>query len=267
MPEGDTILRTARTLTKVLAGAALTGASSPLPQIAASSLVGLGVSRVEARGKNLLIHFDDARVLYTHMRMTGSWHVYRTGERWQKPERLARVVLENERFVAVCFSAPVVELLSARQVERHPVLAGLGPDVLSPGFDVDEACRRLRERPELSLGEAVMAQAAVAGIGNIYKSETLFLCRADPFARIADTSDPSLRRLLAKARELMSRNTQGAGRRTRNTLSTERYWVYRRAGRPCRRCAGEIRMRGQGTARRSTYWCPTCQAGGPAGIG
>ena len=147
MPEGDTIFRTARTLTAVLSGQVVTRAASALHAVDRAGLAGHRVVGVEARGKNLLIHFDDARTLYTHMRMTGSWHVYRPGEAWQKPRALARVVLETERFVAVAFSAPVVEILTARELTRHPVLGRLGPDILAPHFDVDEACRRIRLHP------------------------------------------------------------------------------------------------------------------------
>jgi len=260
MPEGDTILRTARTLSRVLGGEVLTAARSSVPEVERARLSGRRVARVEARGKNLLIHFDDGRALYTHMRMTGSWHVYRHGERWQKPERLARVVLETAAFVTVVFSAPVVEILSPRELARHPSLERLGPDVLSPDFDLDEACRRMRNVPGETLAEALLRQSAVAGIGNIYKSETLFVCRADPFAPVSATDDRTLRSLLAKARDLMSRNLGSGPRRTRSDLAGERHWVYGRRGRPCRRCGHAIRMRRQGAGLRSTYWCPDCQA-------
>src|ERR1041384_1348710 len=131
MPEGDTIFRAARTLGKVLGGKAVTAFHSSLPKLADATLVGHRVVRVEPRGKNLLIHFDDERALYTHMRMTGSWHVYRPGETWQKPERQAKAVIETADMVAVCFNAPVVELFSASELERHPVLRRLGPDLLA----------------------------------------------------------------------------------------------------------------------------------------
>jgi endonuclease-8 len=238
----------------------LTAARSSVAAVERARLSGRRVARVEARGKNLLIHFDDGRALYTHMRMTGSWHVYRHGERWQKPERLARVVLETAAFVTVVFSAPVVEMLSGRELARHPALGRLGPDVLSPDFDLEEACRRMRAVPAETLAEALLRQAAVAGIGNIYKSETLFVCRADPFALVGGSDDRLLRRLLASARQLMSRNLESGPRRTRNSLSGERVWVYGRRGRPCRRCGHTIRMRRHGAGLRSTYWCPACQA-------
>ena len=261
MPEGDTIFRAARTLSKVLDGKTLTAVESPLPAIADAGLAGRSVEKVEARGKNLLVEFDDGRVLHTHMRMTGSWHVYRPGERWQRPRRQARVVLATEEFVTVCFDAPVVRLLSRAEVSRDARLAGLGPDILAPDFDLPETRRRLRELGDLAIGEAVMRQSAVAGIGNVYKSETLFLCRIDPFAPVAALSDRALGLILEKARALMQANLRGGPRGTRASLTRERTWVYGRSGRTCRRCGTAIRMRRQGDGARSTYWCPRCQPG------
>jgi endonuclease-8 len=259
MPEGDTIFRAARTLAKVLTGKTLTAVESPLAGIAEAGLAGRRVERVEARGKNLLVAFDDGRVLHTHMRMTGAWHVYRPGERWQRPRRQARVVLGTEDFVTVCFDAPVVRLLTAAELSRDARLTGLGPDLLAPDFDRTGARTRLRELGNLAIGEAVMRQSAVAGIGNVYKSETLFLCRIDPFAPVAALSDRALDQLLEKARSLMQANLGGGTRGTRPSLTRERTWVYGRSGRPCRRCQTPIRMRRQGTEGRSTYWCPECQ--------
>jgi endonuclease-8 len=259
MPEGDTIHRSARTLERVLSGKTVREVRSPLPAVANAHLSGLSVQAVEARGKNLLIHFDDGRSLYTHMRMAGSWHVYRPGEPWQLPQRRARVVLETDDFLAVCFSAPVVEVLSERQAARHGTLSRLGPDVLSSGFDPREALSRLREDPDRPIGEALLVQSVVAGIGNIYKSETLFLRRADPFAPVRAYSDEELLRTLERARELMSAGLEGSSRRTQPSVRGSSDWVYGRSGRSCRRCATRIRMRRQGLAGRSTYWCPHCQ--------
>ena len=262
MPEGDTIFRAARTLEKVLAGQVVTEARSSVPAVPAARLSGRTVERVEARGKNLLIHFDDGLALHTHMRMTGSWHVYRPGERWQKPERLARVVLATARFVAVCFNAPVVALLSAAELVRHPSLSRLGPDPLSRAFDPAEARRRLRELGDRPVGDALLRQSALAGVGNIYKSESLFLSATNPFRLVRDLTDPELDRLVAKARQLLSENVGAGPRATRPSLTRERTWVYRRNGKPCRRCGTEIRMRRQGAEARSTYWCGTCQPEG-----
>jgi endonuclease VIII len=259
MPEGDTILRAARALDRVLAGKRITSFESPLARLARTELAGRRVDRVEARGKNLLFRFDDGRALRSHMRMTGSWHLYRPGERWRKPSRLARAVLATEDAVAVCFNAPVVELLSARELDRHEPLARLGPDVLSPDFDLAAAVSRLRALPDTPIGEALLDQSALAGIGNIYKSETLFLCEADPFAGVGAFSEAELGRIVSKARALMSASVEGAPRTLRPIGRRARLRVYRRSGEPCRRCGTTIRMRRQGEATRSTYWCPRCQ--------
>jgi endonuclease-8 len=250
MPEGDTILRAARALGRSLEGKSLTAFSSPLPALAEADLAGRRVDAVEARGKNLLIRFDDGRALVTHMRMTGSWHLYEPGQPWKKPARLARAVLATADAVAVCFNAPVVELLSARQLLRSERLRRLGPDVLGPEFAASAAVKNLAALPGTPIGEALLLQSALAGIGNIYKSETLFACGADPFASVASFSTDELERIVRKARELMSTNLSGSRRPSR---------VYRRSGQPCRICGTRIRMCRQGDAGRSTYWCPRCQ--------
>jgi endonuclease VIII len=247
MPEGDTILRTARTLGRALEGRRIRRAEG-------AEVADRTVTRVEARGKNLLVHFDDGRALHTHMRMTGSWHVYRPGERWQRPAWRARVVLETDAYVAVCFDAPVARVLRPGEERRDAHLADLGPDVLATNFDADGAVARLRALANLPIGEAIVAQNALAGVGNIYKSETLFLCGVDPFAPVRALSEGTLHEVVRKARELMLAAADGRplGRERRDR-------VYGRSGRPCPRCGTTIRMRRQGDAGRSTYWCPSCQ--------
>jgi endonuclease-8 len=262
VPEGDTLFRVATTLGKALTGKALTRFSSSLPALADARLDGHVVTRVEARGKNLLIHFDDGRALHTHLRMTGSWHLYRPGETWQKPVGQARAVLETADFVVVCFNAPVVDLLAAGGAERHEGLKRLGPDLLKDDFDPVEARRRLRERGDLAIGDALMAQGALAGIGNVYKSETLFLCRTSPFVRVDDLDDVALDRIVAKAQALMKQNLEGFPRRTRAALAGPRLWVYDRSGRPCLECGTLIKVWRQGMGGRTTYYCPRCQAAG-----
>jgi endonuclease VIII len=259
MPEGDTIFRAARALQQALGGKVIRAFRSPLPALRGATLEGHTITRVEAQGKNLVIHFDDGRSILSHMRMTGSWHLYRPGERWWKPAHFARGVIETDDFVAVCFNAPVFELLGKDGAAHHPSLASLGPDLLKPDFDAGEARRRLRDRNGLALGEAVMAQSAIAGIGNIFKSETLFLCKANPFAPVSAFDDAALDAVVAKARELMKRNTGEGPRVTRRALAGPRYWVYRRSGEGCLRCGATVRMRRQGEAQRSTYFCPQCQ--------
>jgi endonuclease-8 len=262
MPEGDTILRAARTLARRLEGKTITAFSSTVPSMARADLLGHAIARVEARGKNLLIHFDDGRALHTHMRMTGSWHVYLPGERWKRPASFARVVLEVEGCVAVCFSAPIVELFAPGEVEATRDLANLGPDILATSFDIDTAIARMRAAGSMAIGEAVLDQRLVAGIGNIYKSETLFLQKTNPFGAIVDHADDALRAILLEARRLMSANlAPGSGMRTTTRTGTRaRHFAYGRSGEPCLVCGDRIRMRRQGTAMRSTDFCRTCQS-------
>ncbi|MGF1467225.1 MAG: Fpg/Nei family DNA glycosylase [Sandaracinaceae bacterium] len=260
MPEGDTIHRAARTLQRAIGGREVTRFSSVLPELEQADLAGRQVREVTARGKNLLVHFDDGRVLHTHMRMEGSWHIYRPGEPWRKRASGAHAVLETDDWVAVCFHAPLVELLASE--DHSAQLRGLGPDLLDPDVDLDEAVRRLRGHGHLPIGEAVMRQQLVAGIGNVYKSETLFLLGLDPFRPVAESDDATLREALQRARALMKQNLRGFPRVTRRGYDGQRLWVYGRQGKACFRCRTPIRMRRQGTAGRSTYWCPACQPSG-----
>jgi endonuclease-8 len=263
MPEGDTIAQSARTLTGVLVGRTVTRFRSSVAGVEARAdalgVTGSQVAGVEARGKHLLIQFSTGAVLRTHMRMTGSWHLYRAGTRWRKPASFARVVLEAGDVTAVCFSAPEVELLSAVQARGHARLQRLGPDLLAPAFDEADALSRLRAATDLEIGDALLDQSRVAGIGNIYKSEVLFLERVNPFARVASLSDDVLRTLLRTARRQMRRNVGTAERRTTHDANRHALWVYDRAGQPCARCGTTIRRVLQGPHARSTFWCPACQ--------
>lgn len=259
MPEGDTLYRAAHTLRLALKDRVVTGYRSPLPEFKDANLVGRIVTDVEARGKNLLIHFDDGRAIYSHLRMEGSWHIYKPGVSWRKPERQAKVVLETDEYIAICFNAPTVELLTETGIKRHRVLSKLGSDLLKEEFSWDETLKRLREQQDKPIGEALMRQNILAGIGNVYKSEVLFLCNADPFRAVAEYADHDLKVIVQKARELMHQNLQGKPRTTRHSLDGGRMWVYGRSGRPCRKCGTFIKMRRQGLEARSTYWCPQCQ--------
>ncbi len=263
MPEGDTLHRTAATLGAALTGETIVAADSrpwrSAPAIHAASLVGRCVSAVRAEGKNLLIELDDGRSVLTHLRMTGSWHLYQPGERWWKPAARARLVIENARYVAVCFSAPVVELLSPGAVRRHAGLASLGPDVLGEGFDPAAAAARFCGANELTIGEALLRQQLVSGIGNVYKSEVLFAVRLDPWMKVRELDDATVTTILTEARAQMRKNLDGAPRRTVFEPRGERYRVYGRDRQPCLVCARPIEMRRQGDAGRSTYFCRACQ--------
>lgn len=261
MPEGDTLHRTARTLRVVLENQRLVRVRSSVPAIAHAELSGHVVEAVSALGKNLLIRFDDGRVLHTHLRMRGAWHVYRPGERFFRPEHQARVILEVADALAVCFAAPTVRLLSPKEAETDGYLRGLGPDLIPDDFDEALAVRGLRELAEFPIGEAVMNQTALAGVGNIFKSETLFTCRMNPFSAVTHFTEDELHFLVQTARALLRRSVAADGMQRVTTASVHgQYWVYRRSGQPCRVCRSRIGMRYQGTQRRSTYYCPECQA-------
>jgi endonuclease VIII len=269
VPEGDTLFRTAAGLRPFLVGRAVTAARAngpgPVPQV--QRVVGRRIDAVEAHGKNLLIRFDGGLEIRTHLRMNGSWHRYRPGERWRRPPSRARLVLEVPGAVAVCFDAPVVELFETRAASIHPSLGQLGPDLLASEFDAAEALRRLRDpfRAATAVAVALVDQRALAGIGNVYKSEVLWLERVSPFALVRDLDDEALERLIATARRLLLANVGDTRGPERVTTAGDRaapgpLYVYGRTGRRCRRCQTPIRSARQGTdLPRTTYWCPTCQ--------
>jgi endonuclease-8 len=275
MPEGDTLARIAVALRPYLAGRVVTGARARLPGPQVSRIVGQKIDAVDAAGKNLLIKFDGGLELRTHLGLHGSWHRYRPGETWRRPPSRAALVIEVPGAIAVCFDAPVVELFERRAEVVHPTISMLGPDLLAPEFDQAEAVRRLREpgRAQTAIGEAVLDQRALAGIGNVYKSEVLFMEKVDPFAPVGTLDEATVGRVVGTARELLKSNANpeaAAGRTTTIDLKTgkrlapSRLWVYDRAGRPCHRCGTLIRVESQGTELpRTTYFCPSCQA--PAG--
>jgi endonuclease VIII len=259
MPEGDTLHRTAAGLAPHLVGRAVTAAQVRAGGPQVQRVVGATITTVEAVGKNLLIRFDNGLELRTHLRMNGSWHRYRPGERWRRPASRARLVLEVPGAVAVCFDAPVVELFDTRAEAIHPTLSRLGPDLLAPDYgpaDAAEARRRLRDpaRAGLTISAALLDQRALAGIGNIWRNETLFHERVDPWAGVTDLDDETLDRLIATAHRLLRQSVGEAPGRTPMR-------VYRRSGRPCRRCGTLIRSAPLANDNpRTTYWCPTCQS-------
>jgi len=217
---------------------------------------GTTIRAVEARGKHLLIEFGDDTWLHTHLRMHGSWHTYRHSRRWNTSSGNAVAILETRDVVAVCFSAPVVEVLTARDLERHVQLSSLGPDLCATEPDLDEALHRLsRLDPPIEIGVALLDQRVASGIGNVYKNEVLWACAVDPFASVGSLDHATRRSLLQTASVLLRRNLDG-GRRTtyRGGLA-----VYDRAGQPCPRCGDGVRMQPQGEQHRITWWCTTCQ--------
>lgn len=252
MPEGDTIYRTAVALRKAIDGRVVTEGPERLR--------GQTVAVVQPRGKHILIWFEPSGLaLHTHMRMSGSWHLYRPGEVWRKPRRHATVMLGTDEWVAVCFSAPVCAILTEGQVDRHPALGGLGPDALADVTDLAEARRRLESRPDIDVGEAILDQRVLAGVGNVYRCESLFLARINPWTRVGDMTGEQREELLATAERLLKANT-GTVRRTTITGAGASLAVYGRAGRPCPRCREPIRVARQGAHARVVYWCGFCQA-------
>lgn len=272
MPEGDTLFRTAAGLRPYLVGKVVTAARAqgpgPVPQV--QRVVGQRIEAVDAMGKNLLIRLDGGLEIRTHLRMNGSWHRYRPGERWRRPPSRARLVLEVPGAVAVCFDAPVVELLETWAEAIHPALGRLGPDLLSPAFDPVEAHRRLRDpsRAGMEIAVALLDQRALAGIGNVYKNEILWIERGSPFTPVTDLDDATIERLIATARRLLLANATARRGSERTTTAGDRdapgpHYVYGRTGRPCRRCGTPIQSARQGTdLPRTTYWCPLCQGSG-----
>jgi endonuclease-8 len=260
MPEGDTLFRTAAGLRPHLVGRTVTAAHATRPGPQIERIVGATIRAVESQGKNLLIRFDNGLEVRTHLKMNGSWHRYRPGEPWRRPGARARLVIEVPGAVAVCFDAPVVELFEQRAEGLHPAIALLGPDLLDPGFGPDEEAevvRRLRDpgRAATTISAALLDQRAMAGLGNIWRNETLFAERVDPFARVAELDDTTLHGLVATARRLLGESARMAAGRAPVR-------VYRRSGRPCPRCGTIIRSRPLNTdVPRTTYWCPRCQAG------
>jgi endonuclease-8 len=255
MPEGDTIHRSAARLRPVLEGCTITRFEAPR-LVGDRPKVGDRIEAVEARGKHLLIHLERGLTLRTHMRMTGSWHIYRTGERWQKAPHLARATIEvDSGWVAVCFAAPVVETYHRGLGEPAP-LASLGPDLCRDGADIDAAVERMEAiAADQEIGSALLDQRIACGIGNIYKSETLFACGIDPFATVTELDKATRLRLIEAASRLLRANL-GAGPRATHAGGVA---VYGRRGQPCPRCGTPVQMRRQGEHARSTYWCPTCQ--------
>ncbi len=266
MPEGDTLYRTAATLQRWLAGRDVTAATTTVPGLAADRLVGQRVEKVEAWGKHLLVRFTSGQTLHSHLRMSGSWHVYPVGDAWLRPHRQARLVLTCGDRIAVCFNAPVVELLAARAELVHPSLAHLGPDVLAADVDLERVRRRARSRPgELALGELLLDQTIVAGIGNIWRCEALFAEGHNPWKGQALVDDDELDALVTRASRLM-RASAGIVPAPRPgspdagpTGRPYTRWVYKRQGQPCRRCRTIVEARRQGEEARTAYWCPTCQ--------
>jgi endonuclease VIII len=273
MPEGDTIFRAARTLHRALAGHVVESFETAFPALARvdhdAPLKGRTVESVSARGKHVLMQFSGGLVLRTHMRMNGSWHIYRRGERWQRSRRDMRIVLATAQYEAVGFNVPVAEFIAADRLAKHEELRQLGPDLLADDFDSAEVLARMRQHAADPIADVLLNQRVLAGVGNVYKSEILFACRVNPFSATGSLDQETLQTIVDTARRFLKVNVSsslapmttytGYRRTTRRDNPGERLWVYGRARRPCRRCGTPITVKAHGPEARLTYWCPTCQ--------
>src|ERR1700761_8866577 len=278
MPEGDTIYRAARALQKAIGGKVVTGFDTGLAKLARvnddAPLMGRAIEKVESRGRGCLIFFSGDLIVVTHMLMSGSWHLYRTGEKWWMGRDRMRVVIRTEDWEAVGFNIPVAEFYTARSLERSSQVPKLGPDVLSDEFTVEAGVARLREygreNPEAEIAVVLLNQRVLAGLGNVYKSEVAFAAGVNPFRAMRTMTRREMEAMVEISQRYMRANVvDGAGdgivtysgnrRTTHSSNRKERLWVYGRQGQECRRCGTAVMMRKQGVQARSTYWCPECQ--------
>jgi len=275
MPEGDTIFRAARNLDRALSGKPITGFRSTYPLLTRfhddTPLTGQTVESVESRGKWLLIHFSGGATLATHMLMNGSWHIYKPGERWQRPPGTARIVLENNQYHAVGFDVPVAEMHTPRSLARDRRIPPPAVDLLSGNFDAEAALARILSQQDEELGNVLLRQKVLAGVGNAFKSEVCFVTGLNPFRKVSTLTQDQIANAIAVARKQLGFNVledtpnaivtyRGIGRRTTSQADpSASLWVYGRKGQPCRKCGERIRGRVQGDEARLTFWCPRCQ--------
>ena len=282
MPEGDTIYRSARALAKVLVGRHVTKFDTGYAHLATVNddrpVVGRLIETIEANGKWLLMHFSGDLILVTHMLMSGSWHIYKTGETWWSPRSAMRVLIEVEGWEAVAFNVPVAEFHTAASLLRKSSVPKLGPDILSKEYTAESGVEALRARaqshPEDEIANVLLNQRVLAGLGNVYKSEVCFAARVHPFRQMHTITPDEMLQMADVSQRYMKANVldgntetggdgiitySGSRRTTHNANEKNRLWVYGRRGLECRRCGGTVEYRKQGPGARSTYWCPDCQ--------
>ena len=278
MPEGDTIYRSARALERAIGGKLCTGFETGLAPLARvnddAPIAGRTVERVEAQGKWLLIHFSGDLILVTHMLMSGSWHLYRTGERWRMPQSRMRAVIRTADWQAVAFNVPIAEFHTARSLARYTQIPKLGVDVLSDEYTIETGVSKLKaygaQYPSAEIAVVLLNQRVLAGLGNVYKSEVAFAAGVNPFRAMSTIKDREFEVMAEMAQKWMKVNVldgakdgittySGNRRTTGNSNRDDRLWVYGRQGQECRRCGAVVQMRKQGEQARSTYWCPGCQ--------
>ena len=278
MPEGDTIYRAARAMQKAIGGKVVTAFEANVATLASvadgKGIVGRTVEKVEARGKWCLIHFSGDLVLLTHMLMSGSWHIYKTGEKWWSPRSRMRCAITCGDYQAVAFNVPVAEFHTERTLARNSQVPKLGVDVLSGDYSVEEGVRALKERAASHPGDEIavvlLNQRVLAGLGNVYKSEVAFAAGVNPFRQMRTITELEMTVMAEVSQRYMKANvldgsgegivTYSGNRRTTHSMNAgDRLWVYGRQGQECRRCGATVMMRKQGEQVRSTYWCPECQ--------
>ncbi|HEV2645662.1 MAG TPA: DNA-formamidopyrimidine glycosylase family protein [Acidobacteriaceae bacterium] len=295
MPEGDTIYRAARALNSALADRVVTGFETGLAKLARvnddTPIVGRTVERVESRGKWCLMYFSGDLILVTHMLMSGSWHLYRTGEKWRMSRAKMRVVVKvggsspqtqqvpvppakQIDWEAVLFNAQIAEFHTARSLERSSQVPRLGPDILAGEFTVEAGVARLeayaRDHPDAEVGVVLLNQRVLAGLGNVYKSEVAFAAEVNPWRTMRTVTHAEMEKMVEFSLRYMRANvidgkgdgivTYAGHRRTTHSMSKEeRLWVYGRQDQECRRCGNPVKMQKQGEQARVTYWCPQCQ--------
>jgi endonuclease-8 len=257
MPEGDTVHLSAKNMNAVLAGAELTRCDIRVPAFATVDLSGETIREVVSRGKHLLHRIGDTTI-HSHLKMEGSWHLYRHGTRWRRPEWQARAILETADWVAVGFQLGTLEVVPTSAEDT--VVGYLGPDLLGPDWDPDAALANLRRDPDRPVGLALLDQRVLAGLGNVYKSELCFLRGVQPFRPVGAVEHPE--KLIDLAKRLITANQDRSERTTTGRLRGQMTWVYRREGQPCVRCGTTVLRGSLGEdelSLRDTYWCPVCQ--------
>jgi endonuclease-8 len=276
MPEGDTIHNAARRVGAALVGSPIRSIEMPQERHRrdrwAERLAGRDVRAVDAHGKHLFVRFDGDLTLHSHLRMGGAWGVYPRGKRWHRAARRAWLVIRTDEHDVVQFDGPVLELMTEGRTRFDRRLAALGPDVLAPEFDEPVFLRRLRDHdPARGIGEALLDQRIVAGLGTVWKSEGCFLAGLSPWRRLAQVTDDEALQVIREVRPLMALSVERGGRivtrepeerergRARPRRKWDSLWVFERSGLPCLRCQTPIEFRGQGDDNRNTYWCPRCQ--------
>lgn len=257
MPEGDTIHWAANRMRPILEGVVPDEIRMDHPRFAADRwpqrLQGRNVESVDAHGKHLFVRFEGSLVIHSHLRMTGSWGTYDNGQRWRRSPRRAWLVMTARGRQAVQFDGPILELMTATRVRGDRRIAQLGPDIIKEGFEEDEVLRRLRhDDPTRPIGDALLAQTTIAGIGNMWKAEGCWRAQIDPWRCTAQVSDDEVVAIIRAIRPLMQ---ESAGHGMQNRYRT----IYGAGGRPCPRCATLVQQRGQGDDNRATFWCPGCQ--------